>query len=111
MEKVMQLGQAIKPISWIKENATQMIRDIENTGKPVVITQNGKAKAVVMDISRYDELQESLALLRMLAVSSEQIQTGQHRPADELFDELEHELDQKDAEAAGAKHKEISSND
>ena len=101
----MHLGQAIKPISWIKENATQMIRDIENTGKPVVITQNGKAKAVVMDIGRYDELQESLALLRMLAVSSEQIRAGQHRPADELFDELERELDQKDAEAAAAKHK------
>ncbi len=94
----MHLGQAIKPISWIKENATQMIRDIENTGKPVVITQNGKAKAVAMDIDRYDELQESLALLRMLAVSSEQIRTGQHRPADE--DDLERELDQKDAEAA-----------
>jgi prevent-host-death family protein len=107
----MQLGQAIKPISWIKENATQMIRDIENSGKPVVITQNGKAKAVVMDIGRYDELQESLALLRMLAVSTEQIRTGQHRPADELFDELERELDQKDGEATVvARHKKAAPN-
>ena len=96
----MQLGQAVKPISWIKDNATQMLRDIEESGKPVVITQNGKAKAVVMDINRYDELQESLALLRMLAVSTEQMKAGRHRPADELFDELERELDQKDAEAA-----------
>ena len=96
----MQLGQAVKPISWIKDNATQMIRDIEESGKPVVITQNGKAKAVVMDINRYDELQESLALLRMLAVSTEQMKAGRHRPADEVFDELERELDQKDAEAA-----------
>lgn len=95
----MQLGRAIKPISWIKDNATQMIRDIEESGKPVVITQNGKAKAVVMDINRYDELQESLALLRMLAVSTEQMKAGLHRPVDELFDELERELDQKDAEA------------
>lgn len=100
----MRLGQAVKPISWIKDNATQMIRDIEESGKPVVITQNGKAKAVVMDINRYDELQESLSLLRMLAVSTEQIKAGLHRPADELFDELERELDQKDAEAtAGSK--------
>lgn len=96
----MQLGQAVKPISWIKDNATQMIRDIEESGKPVVITQNGKAKAVVMAIHRYDELQESLALLRMLAVSTEQMQAGLHRSADELFDDLERELDQKDADAA-----------
>jgi len=103
----MQLGQAVKPISWIKDNATQMIRDIEESGKPVVITQHGKAKAVVMDIHRYDELQESLALLRMLAVSAEQLKAGQHRPADDLFDELERELDKKDMEAAVARDKGI----
>ena len=101
----MQLGQAIKPVSWIKENATQMIRDIEESGKPVVITQNGKAKAVVLDIHRYDELQESLALLRMLATSTDQMNAGQYRPADELFDELERELDRKDAEAAAVQRK------
>jgi PHD/YefM family antitoxin component YafN of YafNO toxin-antitoxin module len=76
-----------------------MIRDIEESGNPVIITQNGKAKAVVMDINRYDELQESLALLCMLAVSTEQMKAGLHRPADDLFDELERDLDQKDAEA------------
>lgn len=99
----MRLGQALKSISWIKANAAQMIRDIEETGKPVVITQNGKAKAVVMDIQWYDELQESLALLRMLATSTEQQEAGQYRPADELLDELEHELNQKDVEDAKLK--------
>ena len=51
-----------------------------------------------MDIQHYDEFQEGLALLRILAVSAEQLKAGQHRSADELFDELELELDQKDAE-------------
>lgn len=54
---------------------------------------------MVIDIHRHDELQESLALLRMLAVSAEQMGAGRYRPADDLFDELERELDQKDAAA------------
>lgn len=92
----MQRGQAIKPISWIQDNASQMLRDIEESGKSIVITQNGKAKAIVMAIQRYDELQESLALLRILATSTAQLKAGKHRLADELFDELERELDRKD---------------
>ena len=59
-----------------------------------------------MDIQRYDEFQESLALLRILVVSAEQLKAGQHRPADELFDELERELDQKDAASEAGRRQE-----
>ena len=85
--------------SYAREHLASTMTQVCDNHTPVIITRQ-KAKAVVMAIHRYDELQESLALLRMLAVSTEQMQAGLHRSADELFDDLERELDQKDADAA-----------
>lgn len=98
----MQLSTAVRPISWIKENAAQMLKDLEETGKPFVITQKGMAKAVVMDIQRYDELQESLAMLKLLGLTSEEVKTGVTRPADDVFAELQHEINQKKLQESGS---------
>lgn len=81
----MQLHSAIKPISWLKNNAKQMIESVAETGNPMVITQNGEAKAVVMNVREYDQMQESLAMLRMLADSSADVEAGRVRDADEVF--------------------------
>lgn len=81
----MQLHSAIKPISWLKNNAKQMIESVAETGNPMVITQNGEAKAVVMNVREYDRMQESLAMLRMLADSSADVEAGRVRDADEVF--------------------------
>jgi len=91
----MELATSIKPISWLKDNAAQMLRDIEETGKPFVITQKGVAKAVVMDVQEYDKMKASLALLRLLAVSSEQVKKGQTVPMDDTLAQLQAEIDEK----------------
>ena len=72
----MQLHSDIKPISWLKNNAKQLIESVDETGNPMVITQNGEAKAVVMNVQKYDQMQESLAMLRMLADSSADVEAG-----------------------------------
>jgi prevent-host-death family protein len=91
----MQLQSAVKPISWLKNNAKQLIESVDETGNPMVITQNGEAKAVVMSVREYDQMQESLALLRMLADSSADVEAGNVRDSDEVFADMRKLLAEK----------------
>ena len=84
----MQLHSDIKPISWVKNNARQMIESVSESGNPMIITQHGEARAVVVSVREYDEMQQSLALLRMLADSSIDVEAGRLRDADEVFADL-----------------------
>ena len=84
----MQLHSDIKPISWLKNNAKQLVETVDETGNPMIITQNGEAKAVVMNVRAYDQMQESLALLRLLADSSADVEAGRLRDSDEVFADI-----------------------
>lgn len=79
----------IKPISYFKANAAEIIRTIAEDPEPYVITQNGEAKAVLIDYERYEQEQETLALLKILALGQQQVREGNTQPMDEVFDELE----------------------
>ena len=99
----MELASSIKPMSRLKDNAAQMLREIEETGKPYVITQKGAAKAVIMDVKEYDKLQASLAMLKLLATSSKQIKNAQVVPADETFAQLSAEIEEQERLEAARK--------
>jgi len=75
------LSEAIKPISELKAHASEIIRDISRNRKTVVITHNGAAKVVVQDVESYEQTQESLALLKLLAQSSKSLKKGRTKPA------------------------------
>ena len=95
----MQLSQSIKPISYFKAHAADVIRNVAETGNPLVITQNGEAKAVLMDVRQYDEMRESMAMLKLMAISSREMQKGLSRDADEVHDGIASKLQKKrDAE-------------
>ncbi|MDR2893533.1 MAG: type II toxin-antitoxin system Phd/YefM family antitoxin [Deltaproteobacteria bacterium] len=81
----MLLSESVKPVTWVKANAAQMLKDIEDTGKSIVITKNGEAKAIVMDIREHEKNQDTMAMLRMLADSSAALKAGQHRTPAEVF--------------------------
>lgn len=85
----MKPSKAIKPISFLKAHAAEIIRDIVKNQKTMIITQNGEAKVVVQDIKAYEETQESLALLKILALSSKKIKDGKVKPLNEAFQNLE----------------------
>ena len=91
----MQLHSDIKPISWVKNNARQMIESVSESGNPMIITQHGEARAVVVSVREYDEMQQSLALLRMLADRSMDVEAGRLRDADEVFADLRTSLAEK----------------
>lgn len=84
----MKLAQAVKPISYVKANAAEIIRKISEDGQPIVITQNGEAKAVLMDVREYDQIQQSMTMLKMLSQSSKSIDEGRVYPMEEVFENL-----------------------
>ena len=72
----MKSASRIKPISYVKANAAQLIRELAAGGAPVVITRNGEATAVMQDVASYEATQETLALLKILALGKRQVDAG-----------------------------------
>jgi prevent-host-death family protein len=83
----------IKPISYFKANAAEIIEELGEVGEPMIITQNGEAKAVVQDIVSYEKKEETLALLKILALANRNIEQGRYRPAKDVFADLRKRLD------------------
>ena len=84
----MKFSESVKPISYLKAHASEIVRDLENKQKTLIITQNGEAKAVLQDIASYEATQQSLALLKILAQSSKSIKEGRYKPIKKAFREL-----------------------
>jgi prevent-host-death family protein len=90
----MRYSTQIKPISDIKANAASVIEEIAETRNPVIITQNGRATAILQDIKSYEETQETLAFLQLLAMGREDIAKGRTRPARDVLAELQKKVDE-----------------
>lgn len=84
----MKLSDQIKPISYLKAHAAEVVRNLSTNMQPMVITQNGEAKAVIQDIKSYEQTQETMALLKMLALGQRQIEEGKVQPAGDLVAKL-----------------------
>jgi prevent-host-death family protein len=81
----MKLSERVKPLSYLKAHAPEILRGLADGQDPVIITLRGEAKAVLQDIARYEETQETLALLKALALTNAQVEAGKARPASEAF--------------------------
>ncbi len=84
----MKYSTQIKPISYLKANAAEIMRELAEQRRPLVITQNGEAKAVIQDVASYEETQETLALLKILALGNRQIEEGRVVQAKVAFKRL-----------------------
>lgn len=80
----MNLEARIKPISYLKAHSADVIRELGEGAPPLVITQNGEAKAVLQDVASYEATQETLALLKLLALGRAEIASGKTAPVDGL---------------------------
>lgn len=81
----MKLSEQIKPISYLKAHAAELVRNLGENPGPLVITQNGEAKAVLQDIESYEQTQETMALLKILALGTRQIEEGKVQPVTDAF--------------------------
>ena len=82
----------IKPISYIKTNAADMMKYINEKRNPIVITQNGEAKAVLIDIQTYQEMQDAFALFHLIKVAEKDIQNGYFESPETVFSDLRREI-------------------
>ena len=81
----MKLSSQIKPISYLKAHAAEIVRNLGEQREPLVITQNGEAKVVMQDIESYEQTQETMALLKILALGTRQIEEGKVQPAEDVI--------------------------
>lgn len=81
----MKLTGQVRPISYLKAHAPEIVRGLGDGQAPFVITVHGEAKAVLQDVASYERAQETLALLKVLAVTHRQVAEGAVTPLDEAF--------------------------
>jgi prevent-host-death family protein len=84
----MKLSSQIKPISYLKAHAAEIVRNLSGQAEPLIITQNGEAKVVIQDIKSYEQNQETMALLKMLALGTRQIEEGKVSPVGDVIQRL-----------------------
>lgn len=84
----MRYSTQIKPISYLKANAAEVLDELNQLRRPLIITQNGEAKAVLQDVASYEETQEAMALLRILALGNQQIAQGKVKPVVDVVKRL-----------------------
>ena len=92
----MKLSENVKPISYLKTHASEVIHEIGENRNTYVITLNGEARVVVQDIREYEKTQESLALLKILAQSRKNMNEGKMKPAEKAFSDVRKHI--KDAQ-------------
>ncbi|AUT47702.1 type II toxin-antitoxin system Phd/YefM family antitoxin [Achromobacter sp. Marseille-Q0513] len=91
----MKYSTQVKPISYLKSHAAEIVTTLSQTREPLLITQNGEAKLVVMDVQSYEEQEQAIALLQLLAQGRREIEEGRTIPATDVFARIE-AMDQED---------------
>lgn len=84
----MRYSSQIKPISYLKANAAEVLSTLAENREPIVITQNGEAKAILQDVESYEKTQETLALLKLLALGNQEVLSGNVKPVNEVIARL-----------------------
>jgi prevent-host-death family protein len=84
----MRYSQQIRPISYVKANAAEVLADLAAHREPLIITQNGEARAVLQDIGAFEETEQTLALLKLLALGNNDIAEGNTVPARDVIARL-----------------------
>ena len=82
----------IKPVSFVNDNASRLADALYEAGNPVILTDGGEAKAVLMSVHEYERTQDTLALLRIISLAEKDVKAGRTIPADEAFDQVKRNL-------------------
>ena len=87
----MSLAEQIKPISYLKSNAADIVKGFATNPETIIITQNGEAKMEIIDIDTYERQQEMMALLKLLSLGKKDFQEGKFQSAEDFFNEMDAE--------------------
>jgi len=85
----MQLENDIKPVTYLKNRAADVLKHINETHRPMIITQNGEAKAVIQDPKSYEDMKNAISLLKLLSFAEDDIRNGNIHNEDDVFNAVE----------------------
>ena len=91
----MHLTEDIKPISYLKSKAADVLKQINQSHRPMVITQNGEVRAVVQDPQSYEDMKNAISLLKLLSFAEEDIKNGNLHNEEDVFHAVEELLDRE----------------
>jgi prevent-host-death family protein len=85
----MNITKDIKPITYLKSRAADLLKQINETHRPVIITQNGEPKAVLQDPESYENMRNALGMLKLISIGEEEIKNGDIETQEEIFENIE----------------------
>jgi len=88
----MNTKQDIRPISFVKANAANMLEQVNETHRPIIITQNGEAKAVLMDTESYDSMQNAIGILKLISMGEKDVKNGKFTEQNSFFSTIENKI-------------------
>ena len=91
----MNITNDIKSISYLKSRAADLLSQINETHRPVIITQNGEPRAILQDPESYENMRNAIGLLKLISQGEEDIKNGKSKPQDEVFEKIEKRMKEK----------------
>ena len=85
----MKIATDIKPVSYLKSKSADLLKQINETHRPVIITQNGEPKAVLQDLKSYENMRNAIGMLKLISQGEEDIKQGKTRIQEKVFEKLE----------------------
>ncbi len=91
----MNITNDIKPVTFLKSKAALLLNQINETHRPVIITQNGEPRAVLQDPESYENMRNAIGLLKLISQGESDVRDGNFRPQEDVFNDLENSLREK----------------
>ncbi len=88
----MSLETDIRPISYLKAHTADLLKQVNATERPVVITQNGEPKAVLQDVGSYQSMRNAIGLLKLISQGEEAVRGNRVKAQEDVFADLENRL-------------------
>lgn len=88
----MSIKRDIKPITYLKARAADLINQINETHQPVIITQHGEAKAVLQDPESYESMRNAIGILKLISMGEEEIREGKFKDQEQVFRDIENKI-------------------
>lgn len=85
----MNISKDIKPITYLKSKAPDLLKQINETHRPVIITQNGEPKAVLQDPESYENMRNAIGILKLISQGEQDLREGKSKPQEEVLASIE----------------------
>ena len=91
----MNISRDIKPVTYLKANAADLLKQINETHRPVIITQNGEPRVVLQDPESYENMRNAIGILKLISQGEGDIRNGRVKSQEDVFKDIENSLKEK----------------